>query len=119
MDRVQNAPELVVAQAQKKNREAGVEKKKVTGWSPHMLEEVAGTQSFENTKEMVQWRSINQEGINHLWRELCEGMKEEVLVKYKIEEAKKGAYKGRGPVSHGSENTVCEQKRRRSSCRKE
>ena len=33
----------------------------------------------EDTKEMVQWRSISQEGIHVLWKELSGAMEEEVL----------------------------------------
>ena len=46
--------------------------------------------------EMVQWRSINQEEVNGLWQEPCGKMEEEVLEKCNVEQAKKGAYKGRG-----------------------
>ena len=95
--RVHSAPELVVAQAQILKREAGaVKKKKLAGWSTKMLEDVADRQGFEDTEEMVQWRSIGQERVKDLWKELSGKMEEEVLAKYKVEEAKKGACQGRG-----------------------
>ena len=46
---------------------------------------------------MYQWRRIYQGGADNLWKELSGKMEdEEVLEKYKVEEAKKGAYKGPG-----------------------
>ena len=72
------------------------------------------------------------EEVNGLWQELCGKMEEEVLEKCNVEQAKKGAYKGRGELlewrivkkrkditarngakivgqefSHGSESTAC------------
>ena len=44
----------------------------------------------------MQWRNISQEGIDELWKELCFKIQEDVLVKYKVKETKKGAYKGHG-----------------------
>ena len=61
-----------------------------------MLEEVASKPEFEDTEDMVQRRSMSQEGINDIWKECCEKMEEEVLEKYKVEESKQSAYKGRG-----------------------
>ena len=43
--------------------------------------------------EMVHWRSISQEFIDGLWKELCGTMYEGVLERYKVDEAKKGAYR--------------------------
>ena len=49
------APETGVAQTQMKNMEAGHEKKrKTTGWSTMMLEEVACKLESEDTEEMLQ-----------------------------------------------------------------
>ena len=55
-----------------------------------MLEEVAD-RHFKDTEEMVR-----QEGVDEVWKELSGNMEEEFQDKYKVEEAKKGAYKGRG-----------------------
>ena len=60
------------------------------------MEEAANKPESEDTEEIVLWRSINQEDTDDLWKELCGQMEEEVLEKYKVEEDKKGAYKGRG-----------------------
>ena len=45
------------------------------------------------TRKNVQWRSNKQEEVHGLWSEWSERMELEVLEKYKVEEAKKGAYK--------------------------
>ena len=37
-----------------------------------------------------------QEEVDSLWEELCGKMVEEILEKYRVEESKKSAYKGRG-----------------------
>ena len=42
----------------------------IAGWSTKMLEETANGQDCEETKEMVQWRSISQEGIGGISKEL-------------------------------------------------
>ena len=52
--------------------------------------------SSKTRKNMVQWRSINQEGMDNVWKVLCGKMADEVLEKYNVEENKKGACKGRG-----------------------
>ena len=80
-----------------KEKEASAEnkKKKVAGWSTTMLEEVTSRHGVEDTDEVVQRRSISQEGrwfVEDLRGDMEE---EEVLEKYKVEEAKTEAYKGR------------------------
>ena len=72
------------------------EERKIASRSPKMLEETASRQECEDTNEMVQWRSVCQQGIDGLWRELCGTTEEEVLEKYKVDGAKKGAHRGRG-----------------------
>ena len=51
-----------------------------------MLEEVKSKREFEDTKEMVQWRSITQKEVDNQWKELCGAMEEEVLDNYKGDE---------------------------------
>ena len=80
-------PELVVAGAEKK-----MMMKKVAGWSTKMLEEVT------SRHEVEQWRSINQEAVDGLWQELSGKWRRRFWEKYKVEESKKGAYKGRGEL---------------------
>ena len=59
---------------QRKKREPKKEKKKskVAGWPTENMEEKASTHEFNDTEEMVQWRSLNQEGINNVWKKLSE-----------------------------------------------
>ena len=64
-------------------------KKKVAGWSTKMLEEVTSRREVDDTVEMVQWRSINQEEADNLWNDMSGKMEEGVFEKCKVEEAKK------------------------------
>ena len=58
---------VVVARTQKKNMEAGKEKKrKLAGWSTEMLEDEATIHVYEDTEEMMQRIIIGQEGLNEL-----------------------------------------------------
>ena len=50
----------------------------------------------EDTEEMKRWRSLNHGEMDQCWKNLAERMEEEVLDKYKVEESKRGAFKGRG-----------------------
>ena len=80
-----------------KRRDAGTEKNRmVAGWSTKMLEEVANLQDFEDAEDMVQWRSICQEGINDLRKELCGKMEEEALEKFFNQKGREGRVQGRG-----------------------
>ena len=45
---------------------------------------------------MNRWRSLNQSEMELCWKNLAEKMQEEVLDKYKVEESKRRAFKGRG-----------------------
>ena len=117
----------------KKNEER--RKKKST----KMLEEVGNRQEFEHTEDIVQWRSIIQKGRNDNWKALCRKMEENVLEKFKVDEAKKGPYKVGGEPPEwrivkrektqtcgkrllgenlltGSQNTVCSET---TACRQE
>ena len=65
-----SVPEFVVTQAQISGDKSGEEKQeKVARWSTKMLEEVTSKREFEDTEEMVQCRSINQEEVDTLWTE--------------------------------------------------
>ena len=48
----------------------------------------------EDTEEMK--RSLSQIEMDLCWKKLAERTEEEVLDKYKVEESKKGAFKGGG-----------------------
>ena len=53
------------------------------------------TNVLEDTEELLQWRCINQEEKDDSWKELFGQLEENVLEKYKVEEAKTGAHIGR------------------------
>ena len=42
----------------------------------------------------MQWKSICQEGIDGLWKELCDIMQEDILEKCKVDETKKRCLQG-------------------------
>ena len=50
----------------------------------------------EDTEEMKRWRSRNQSEMDLCWKKLAARMEEEVLNKCKVEESKRGAFKGGG-----------------------
>ena len=70
----------MVARTQKKNMQAGKEKKrKLAGWSTEMLEDEATIHVYEDTEEMMQRMIIGQEGLNELWTELFGTIEKEVM----------------------------------------
>ena len=98
LDVMQRIPGLVVtermSQGDKVKRPRG--KKKVPGWSIEEMKGRADIAVKEDTEEMERWRSLNQSEMDLCWKSLAERIEEEVLDKYKVEESKKGAFKGRG-----------------------
>ena len=70
-------------------------KKKVPGWSIEEMKERPNIAVEEDTVEMKRWRSLNQSEMDLCWKKFAERMEEEVLDKYKVEESKRGAFKGR------------------------
>ena len=50
----------------------------------------------EDTEEMRKWRGLSQSEMDLYWKNLAGRMEEEVLDKYKIEESKREASRGRG-----------------------
>ena len=47
---------------------------------------------------MVGWSGINQEEADECWMKIAGKIKEEVPNKFKVEDSKREAYKGRGPL---------------------
>ena len=43
------------------------------------MEEKANRQKFNDTEEVMHYRSIDQEGSNNVWKKLAENIQEEVL----------------------------------------
>ena len=66
------------------------------GWSIAETKERTNFAEEDDTKEMKRWRSLNQIEMDLCWKKLAERMEEEVLEKNKVEESKRGAFKGRG-----------------------
>ena len=50
----------------------------------------------EDTEEMKTWRGLNQEEMDQCWKKVTERIEEEVLDKYKVEDSRREAYRGRG-----------------------
>ena len=101
---VQRAPELLVSQVVTKEKEPKKEKKKskVVGWSTVKMEEKESKQEFKDTEEMVQcnqWRSIDPEVSNNVWDKLSVKLRKKCWRRYKVEESKSEAHKGRGEPS--------------------
>ena len=45
---------------------------------------------------MVQWRCVIQEEMKNVWKNVKNKIKKSALEKYKVDESKRGAFKGRG-----------------------
>ena len=98
LDTMQKVTELVVNKrmSQGEKEKYTKEKKKVPGLFIEEMKERPNIAVKEDTEEMKRWRSLNQSETNLFWKNLAERMEEEVLDKYKVEESKKGTFKGRG-----------------------
>ena len=72
------------------------EKKKVPGWSIEKMKKRPNIAVEEDTEEMRKWRDLSQGEMDLCWKKLAERMEEEVLDKYKVEESRRGAFRGRG-----------------------
>ena len=70
-------------------------------WSTEEMIDKPNSLSEEDTEEMMKWRGINQEEMDQCCEKLAEKMGEEVLDKYKVENSKREAYRGRGPRWNG------------------
>ena len=58
------------------------------------MKERPDTAVEEATEEMKRWRSLNQSEVDQCWKSLAGRMDEEVLDRYKVEQSKKGCFKG-------------------------
>ena len=82
------------------------EKKKVKGWSTEEVKDKPREDREKDTEEkMIKWRSMSQEEMYECWKGLAEKMEEEVLDKNKMEDSKRGAYRGRGSSLEWREDT--------------
>ena len=98
LDVMQKVPELVVNKrtSQGEKEKDTKEKKKVPGWSIEEMKERPNIAVEVDTEEMKRWRSLKQSEMDLCWKNLAERMEEDVLDKHKVEENKKGTFKGRG-----------------------
>ena len=69
---------------------------KPAGWSANMLEGTANRKECEDTKANCAVEKEQPRGYGGIWKELRGRTEEEVLEKYKVNEAHKGAYQERG-----------------------
>ena len=95
---MQKVPELVVKKrmSQGKNGKDTKAKKNLPGRYIEEMKERPNIAVGEDTEEMKRWRTLNQNEMDPCWKNLAERVEEEVLDKYKVEESKRGAFKGRG-----------------------
>ena len=66
------------------------------GWSTEEMKEKPSSSVEEDIEEMRKWRDLSQEEMDQCWKNWAERMEEEVLDKYKVEDSKREAYRGRG-----------------------
>ena len=71
-------------------------KKKVKGWSTEEMKDKVNSRVGIDTEEMLKWRALSQKEMDQCWKNVVEKMEAEVLDRYKIEESKTDAFKGRG-----------------------
>ena len=57
-----------VQKEQEKEQQKEKKKSKLVGWSTENMEEKQSNQEFKHSGEMVQWRSIDQEEIDKMWK---------------------------------------------------
>ena len=97
-DVMQKISELVVHErlSQGEKARGTKEEKKVKGWSTEEMKDKPSSSWEEDTEEMRTRRSLNPEEVDDCWKKLAEKMEEDVLDKYKVEDSKREAYRGRG-----------------------
>ena len=96
---LQKVPELVVHErmSQGKGVKGRKEKKKALGWSMEEMKEKTNVALVEDTEEMRKWSVFSQSEMDLCWK----NVEEEVLDKYKAEESKREACRGRAPKNGG------------------
>ena len=65
------------------------------GWSTEEMKTKSREDREKDSEKNVEWRSMSQEEMDECWKRLAEKMEEEVLDKYKVEDSKREAYRGR------------------------
>ena len=92
---MQKIPELVLHERMSQGEKARGTKEKVKGWSTAEIQDKPSSFLEEDTGEMIEWRSMSHEEMDQGWKELAEKIEEKVLDKYKLEDSKRGAFRGR------------------------
>ena len=69
--------------------------KKVPGWSVEEMKEKTYIPVVEDTEDMRKWRGLSRSEIDQCWRNLAGRMEEELMDKYKVEESKREAFRGK------------------------
>ena len=59
-----------VQKEQEKEQQKEKKKSKLVGWSTENMEDKQRNQEFKHSGEMVLWMSIDQEGIDKMWKTL-------------------------------------------------
>ena len=97
MEVVQRVPELRVHErmSQVEKTKCAKGRKKVKGWSTEEMKNKGNSLLEEDTEEMTKWRGMSQDEMDQCWRSLAEKIEAEVLDKYKVEDSKREAFKGR------------------------
>ena len=95
---IRKAPELVVHEhmSQGEGVRGPKENKRVPGWSAEETNDKPNTDTVEDAEETEKWRGLSQSEMDLRWNNLAGRMEEEVLDKYKVEESKREALRGRG-----------------------
>ena len=98
VDDMQKVPIFVVHERMSQGEKAKCtkEKKKVKGWPTEEMKNKANILLEEDTEEMRKRRGMSQDEMDQCWKSLAERMEEEVLDKYKVDDSKREAFKGRG-----------------------
>ena len=67
------------------------------GWSTEEMNDNESSYVVEDTEEMAEWRSINQEEMDRCWKEFAEKLEEDVVgQKIQGREQRKRSSRGRG-----------------------
>ena len=66
------------------------------GCSIEEMKDKANSLLEEDTEEMKTWRGLNQEEMDQCWKKVAERIEKEVLDKYKVEDSRREACRGRG-----------------------
>ena len=95
---MQKVPELVVHERMSQGRgvKGRKEMKKVPGWSFEEMKDKPNIAVVVDTEKMRKWRGSSQSEMDPGWKNMAGRMEEEVLEKYKVEESKREAFRGRG-----------------------